>query len=160
VTQVLGLFSVRRVDLLCVLLRDFLSPFCAAIHIDVCPIPHLAALCMLTFPPSRPVIPLRRTTPQRSDPPVTIGGEPGGRAAVVVRDANADTGADAGASEHTSLAAAVGMPKPGRDIFAGESVQDVTTGETRTLRGRGRGIGRSLVKCTRARCRMCAKTRR
>jgi dolichyl-phosphate-mannose-protein mannosyltransferase len=67
-------------------------------------------------------------TPQRSDSPVTtIGGEPGGRAAVVVGDANADIGADAGASEHTSVAAA-GMPEPGRDIFAGESVQDITTG--------------------------------
>ncbi|KAK0191625.1 glycosyltransferase family 39 protein [Armillaria mellea] len=60
-------------------------------------------------------------TPQKTNIPVaTIGGEPGGRAAIIVQD-NAQ---EAEAAKHTTTIG-VGKPEPGRDIFAGAPVKEV-----------------------------------
>ncbi|KAK0490321.1 glycosyltransferase family 39 protein [Armillaria novae-zelandiae] len=63
-------------------------------------------------------------TPQKTNIPVaTIGGEPGGRAAIIVED-NAQEVEAAKPEEHTT-AIDVGKPEPGRDIFAGAPVKEV-----------------------------------
>ncbi|KAK0455735.1 glycosyltransferase family 39 protein [Desarmillaria tabescens] len=63
-------------------------------------------------------------TPQKSNIPVaTIGGEPGGRAAIIVED-NAQEPEVINPEEHTTTIG-VGKPEPGRDIFAGAPVKDV-----------------------------------
>jgi dolichyl-phosphate-mannose-protein mannosyltransferase len=60
-------------------------------------------------------------TPQKSGIPVaTIGGEPGGRAPIIVDEPVAQAGP---AEEHTSIVA--GKAEPGRDIFAGKPINDV-----------------------------------
>jgi dolichyl-phosphate-mannose-protein mannosyltransferase len=53
-------------------------------------------------------------------PVATIGGEPGGRAPIVVPDMEK---IDHAGDEHTSIAE--GKAEPGHDIFAGEVVKDV-----------------------------------
>lgn len=63
-------------------------------------------------------------TPQKSNVPVaTIGGEPGGRAAIIVED-NAQEPEAVILEEHTTTIG-VGKPEPGRDIFAGAPVKQV-----------------------------------
>ncbi len=52
----------------------------------------------------------------------TIGGEPGGRAAIIVED-NAQEPVAAKPEEHTTTIG-VGKPEPGRDIFAGAPVKE------------------------------------
>lgn len=60
-------------------------------------------------------------TPQKSNVPIaTIGGEPGGRAAIVV---DAPVAPPPPAEVHTSIV--LGKAEPGRDIFAGEPVKDI-----------------------------------
>ncbi|KAF9027092.1 glycosyltransferase family 39 protein [Hymenopellis radicata] len=59
-------------------------------------------------------------TPTKPVTPVaTVGGEPGGRPAMIVEDKPQE----AAPAEHTSVI--VGMPEPGRDIFAGQPVKEV-----------------------------------
>ncbi|KAF8919457.1 glycosyltransferase family 39 protein [Mucidula mucida] len=59
-------------------------------------------------------------TPTKPVTPVaTVGGEPGGRPAMIVEDKPQE----AAPAEHTSVV--VGMPEPGRDIFAGQPVKEV-----------------------------------
>jgi dolichyl-phosphate-mannose-protein mannosyltransferase len=65
-------------------------------------------------------------TPHLTDPPMTtIGGEPNGRAPVVIEDPNPNGNGNANDKSTMVLG---GMPEPGRDIFGGVSVHEVTTG--------------------------------
>lgn len=64
-------------------------------------------------------------TPRRSNIPVsTIGGEPGGRAPIVVQDKLAEA-VDALPPQDGQTSIVVGMPEPGRDIFAGEHAKGI-----------------------------------
>jgi dolichyl-phosphate-mannose-protein mannosyltransferase len=64
-------------------------------------------------------------TPQKSSVPLsTIGGEPGGRAPIVVQDKFAQV-ADAPPPQNDHTSVVVGMPEPGRDIFAGEPAKGI-----------------------------------
>jgi dolichyl-phosphate-mannose-protein mannosyltransferase len=62
---------------------------------------------------------LNRTTPM-----ATIGGEPGGRAAIVVEDKLGQDGAASPEDEH-GTAVPIGVPEPGRDVFAKDKQQEI-----------------------------------
>ncbi|KAL4075508.1 hypothetical protein J3A83DRAFT_1981984 [Scleroderma citrinum] len=64
---------------------------------------------------------IQSVTPNKSIPGVTIGGEPGGRAPVVVDDLPEFVPV---ADGETSTAIPLGIPEPGRDIFAQQEVKE------------------------------------
>ncbi|KAG2108540.1 glycosyltransferase family 39 protein [Suillus cothurnatus] len=63
-------------------------------------------------------------TLNRTTPVATIGGEPGGRAAIVVEDKLGQDGAALPEDEH-GTAVPIGVPEPGRDVFAKDKQKEI-----------------------------------